>query len=65
MGLLPQPASLEYTLRAMPVEITLDTLAPAKPPSAAEPVKASPKMAPKVGSRLSRCMRIIMMPRIR
>ena len=53
IGLEPQPASLEYTLRAIPVEMTCDTVAPAKPPTAAEPVNAWLKMAPSVGRMFS------------
>ena len=40
IGLVPQPASFEYTLLAIPVDITLDKVAPANPPTAALPLKA-------------------------
>ena len=40
IGEVPQPASLEYTLLAIPVDITLEIVAPTNPPTAAVPVKA-------------------------
>ncbi len=43
MGALPRPASLEKMPRAMPKRIASFTAAPAKPPAAAVPVKASLK----------------------
>ena len=51
MGLVPQPASLEYTLLCMPVAMALDTVTPANPPMAAVPVKALVKMEAMVGTR--------------
>ena len=44
MGALPRPASLENTPRATPKRIAAQTVAPAKPPVAAEPVKADSTM---------------------
>ena len=59
MGADPRPDSLEKTPRATPFWIAILTVAPAKPPMAAVPVKAPEKTAFKAGSNWSRCKTII------
>ena len=62
MGEVPQPASLEYTLRAMPVRMMALTDAPAKPPIMAVPVKASRKICTMAAGTRVMFTTIITMP---
>ena len=62
MGEVPQPASLEYTERAIPTRIISLTAQPAKPPMAAVPVNAFVTMAANTEGTLERFARIMPIP---
>ena len=59
---VPQPASLEYTERAIPTRIISLTAQPAKPPMAAVPVNAFVTMVANTEGTLERFARIMPIP---